>query len=134
MKCTHTNKNGKTCNSKAMRDSEFCYYHNPNVTDEAKRISRRKGGLTNKPKSIHLEPLPLKTSDDVLVLLADTINKVRSGDMDIRIANTLGYLSMQLLKAMDNITIEKRISLLEDKLVNKEPQEYKVVIKDYLAD
>lgn len=117
-----------------MRDSEFCYYHNPNVTDEAKRISRRKGGLTNKPKSIHLEPLPLKTSDDVLVLLADTINKVRSGDMDIRIANTLGYLSMQLLKAMDNITIEKRISLLEDKLVNKEPQEYKVVIKDYLAD
>lgn len=44
---------------------------------------------------------PLKTVDDVTGLLADTINDLRSGSIDSRIANTVGYLATGMLKALD---------------------------------
>jgi hypothetical protein len=56
---------------------------------------------------------PLKTVDDVTKLLAETINGLRSGSIDSRIANTVGYLATGMLKALQQGDIEGRLRAME---------------------
>ena len=46
-------------------------------------------------------------------LLADSINQVRRGQLDPRIANATGYLAGILLKALEQGHTEQRLSHLE---------------------
>jgi len=55
----------------------------------------------------------LDTSRDVKTLLGDTINKVRRGELDPRIANTVGYLAAILIRAIDVTELEQRVAQLE---------------------
>jgi hypothetical protein len=55
----------------------------------------------------------MRSVDDVTTLLAETINRVRGGRVDPRVANTVGYLAMALLKALQQGAIESRLQALE---------------------
>jgi hypothetical protein len=59
---------------------------------------------------------PLQTAKDVSALLSDTINQVRKGQLDVRIANTTGYLGTVLLRALEQELLEKRVRKMEDLL------------------
>ncbi len=63
-----------------------------------------------------LAPLDLNDNRAVLLLLSDTINRVRAGSMDVRIANCLGFLSSKILEAREKISLEERLDELEDAL------------------
>jgi hypothetical protein len=56
---------------------------------------------------------PLGSSREVAELLSDTINQVRRGELDPRIANTVGYLAGTLLKALEQGPVEERLARLE---------------------
>lgn len=45
--------------------------------------------------------------------LADSINRLRRGQLDPRLANAMGYLASVLLKALENGRIEDRLARLE---------------------
>jgi len=64
-----------------------------------------------------LEPVTVEKVEDVVKLLADTINRVRSGELDIKIANCIGYLSGHLTKAMEISVLEQRIQAVERAIV-----------------
>jgi hypothetical protein len=49
----------------------------------------------------------------VTALLSDTINRVRKGDLDVRVANTVGYLAGVLLKSLEVGDLEDRLTQLE---------------------
>ena len=66
-----------------------------------------------------IPPIPLGGSSDVVNLLADTINKVRAGEMDLRVANCIGYLSGHLVKAFEIAEIERRIEVIERVVLKK---------------
>jgi hypothetical protein len=58
-----------------------------------------------------------------MLLLADTINKVRSGKMDTKIANCIVYLSGHMVKIFEVkifeiSNIEKRLDKLEEMVLN----------------
>ena len=55
----------------------------------------------------------LKTAEDVRGMLEDTINKVRTGQLDAKIGNNIGYLASQLLKAIEIGDIESRLDAIE---------------------
>ena len=114
MKCNHTKENGETCEAYAVKDSEFCYFHNPDIDDEEKREAQSNGGKT---KALTLkEPLPelaLATPDHAVLLIADTISRVRAGTLDIRTANCLGFLSDKLLKAFEVSQLNDRVEVIE---------------------
>ena len=55
---------------------------------------------------------PLGTATDVSALLADSINRLRRGQLDLRVANGIGYLAGILLKALDQ-RLEERVAHLE---------------------
>jgi hypothetical protein len=59
--------------------------------------------------------------EDVTNLLAETINGLRSGSIDPRIANTVGYLATGTLKALQQGDIEGRLRAMEAVLSTDKP-------------
>jgi hypothetical protein len=51
-------------------------------------------------------------------LLADSINRLRRGQLDPRVANSMGYLASVLLKALDQ-RLEDRLAHLEAVIYGK---------------
>ena len=114
MKCEFIKTDGVKCEAYAVKGSEFCYFHNPDISDEEKREAQSNGGKT---KALTLkEPLPelvLAEPADTVLLIADTISRVRAGKLDIRTANCLGFLSDKLLKAFEVSQLNSRVEIIE---------------------
>jgi hypothetical protein len=112
--CHHTRPDGRKCKASAMARSGLCFFHDPKRA--ADRLeAQRAGGLRNRAVSLPLDTpdCNLKDAADVIALLGTTINQVRRGQIDPRIANTIGYLSATLLKAHELGSLEQRVSDLE---------------------
>ena len=58
--------------------------------------------------------LEIKGAEEVVRLLSVTINQVRKGEIDPRIANAVGYLSGIILKAKEQGDIEERLKQIEE--------------------
>ena len=56
---------------------------------------------------------------DVVKLLGATINQVRRGEIDPRVANAVGYLSNIVLSATDQRELENRLAELETLVKNR---------------
>jgi len=120
MKCIYIKEGGEQCNAFAMGSSQFCYLHNPDITDEEKRINQTKGGKSNIIRVNGSLPLiRAKTSQEVAELLEKTINEVRSGELDPRIANTIGYLAGHALKALEASNLDQRVEMVESILLQR---------------
>lgn len=102
------------CQARPMQGSEFCYLHNPSISEDEKRDARSRGGKENQiVLKTPLPPLKLTNAKDVIVLLQDTINGVRSGELDVRIANCLGFLTDKLLKAYEVAELNDKVDAME---------------------
>ena len=120
MKCTFTKENNKSCNANAMRTSKYCYLHNPEISEEEKFNVQSTGGKGNAIKVFEpLESMKIQEPSDVVLLLADTINRVRTGEIDLRVANCIGYLSGHITKALEIADLEKRIEVVERVVLNR---------------
>lgn len=120
MKCKQIKQDGKQCEAEATSGSDFCYWHNPENADNRIEASRS-GGKNNLIKIA--EPLPeiqVNEASDVVGLLQDTINRVRAGKLDIRVANCIGVLSGQLIKAIEMANTNQRISVIEKVVLRQE--------------
>lgn len=109
-----------TCQANAMTGSNYCYLHNPDISDEEKRLAQVKGGeartLTLKEA---LPLLPLDTPNDAVLLIADTIKRVRAGELDIKTANCIGFLSDKLLKAFEVARLNDKVEYIERVILEK---------------
>jgi len=56
---------------------------------------------------------PLGNTNDVATLLGDSINRLRRGELDPRVANAMGYLASVLLRALEQGPMEERMAKLE---------------------
>ena len=120
MQCHATTKTGKRCEGFTLSGSNFCFAHDPNHEEERNQ-ARKKGGRVGKAKTLpENEPdLSLAVPTDVEALLADTINRTRRGELDAKTANTIGYLSGQLLKAFEYGKLAEEITLLKQRVENR---------------
>ena len=50
---------------------------------------------------------------DISALLGDSINRLRRGELDPKVANAVGYLSSVLLRALEQGPVEERLARLE---------------------
>jgi hypothetical protein len=96
-----------------MSDSDFCFTHNPEMGEE-RALANQRGGQVGKANPTEpLRPIELSQPKDVVVLLQDTIRGVRAGEIDLKVANSVGYLSGHLLKAHEVAQLQARIEFLE---------------------
>lgn len=121
--CTATLDGGNQCGAYALTDKDFCFSHDPESKD-AKQEATRRGGLVKQIKITHsLALVEVDTPKDVVTLLATTINEVRAGTLDPRIANTIGYLSGHLIRAFEvadmNTKLDEIRAVIQDRLPNR---------------
>ena len=120
MRCSFIKPDGTQCNANAMSDSTFCYTHNPDISDEEKREAKQRGGQARALTIANpLPALPITEPNDAVLLIVDTINRVRSGELDIKTANCLGFLTDKLLKAFEVSKLNDRVEIIERVLLGK---------------
>lgn len=113
-RCTHTKSDGVRCKANSLKQSKYCFFHDPQ--NNAKRsAAQKKGGCKGSRKILPINSpiLPLQTAQDVVTLLGGTISQVSRGELDTRIANTVGYLCGVLLRAREQGDLESRLEILE---------------------
>ncbi|MBI5414465.1 hypothetical protein HZA38_03030 [Candidatus Peregrinibacteria bacterium] len=112
--CQHVKKNGSECEAFPMHGEEYCFLHNPAIPDSQKKEIQTKGGKNSRITILEaLTPMVLKEPDHVLGLLEDTVNRVRDGTMDVKIANCIGFLSGHILKSFEISDLKRKVDLLE---------------------
>ena len=118
-KCRFQKKNGAKCNADTQAGKEVCVFHDPAKVEDGRR-ARRTGGI-NRSRAAAVLPAatpdhPLGTTKDVSDLLAESINQLRRGQLDPRVANAVGYLTSVLLRALEQGPLEERMAKLETTL------------------
>jgi hypothetical protein len=105
---------GTRCRANTIAGSEFCFFHDPAKARE-REDAQRAGGSMGKAKVLppDTQDVPLASTADAVRFLGQTINQVRRGEIDPRVANTIGYLSATLLRALEQGDIERRLAELE---------------------
>jgi hypothetical protein len=107
--CQHVKSDGSKCQAPRLAGSDFCFFHDPEKSAE-REAAQRAGGLRNK-MAVLPSTVPdarLQDTQDVVTLLSETINQVRRGQLDPKVANAVGYLGGLLMKAIHEAEIEKR--------------------------
>jgi hypothetical protein len=112
--CKAAKPDGSGCQAAALPESEFCFFHDPTKADE-RRAAQSRGGSQNKLKTLAdtLPDVKIADCEDVVEILSETINQVRKGQIDPRVANAVGYLATVLIKAAEQGDLERRISEVE---------------------
>lgn len=117
-RCKFIKTDEKQCEAWAMTDSDFCFTHNPD-TKEEKQLAVTKGGKSPKRNYNPLEPIEIESTKDVVELISQTINEVRLGEINIRVANCIGFLSGHLIKALEVANLEERVAKVERLILEK---------------
>ena len=112
--CTAKKSDGTDCHAAALPGLPFCFFHSPKHVAQ-RRDAQSRGGLANRMATLPADVPDVKVEHgkDVVELLCQTINQVRRGEIDPRIANTVGYLSNIVLAATTQRDLETRITELE---------------------
>ena len=115
-KCQFRKENGNPCRADAQSGKTLCIFHDPAKSSQVAR-ARRAGGISRSQRAVVLPPetsdSSLRSIQDVAALLSESINQVRKGQLDPRVANAVGYLSGILLKALEQGRTEERLNHLE---------------------
>lgn len=113
--CEAVTPDGSPCQAAALPQSAFCYFH-----DESKAAERReaqaRGGRQNRAKTLDPTAPDVKIAccGDLAPLLSRTINQVLKGQLDPRVANTVGYLVSIEMRVFEVRDLEARIDRLEE--------------------
>ncbi len=87
---------------------------------EEKKNAQSRGGENKQLRiAAPLPQLEISKASDVALLLTDTIQRVRAGEMDARIANCLGVLSGHLLRAFETSELRNRMETIERLIVER---------------
>jgi hypothetical protein len=116
IKCISRKKGGSKCGADAQTGKSLCVFHDPEKSETVRR-ARRAGGIA---RTRGAAILPSNTSDhslrntgEVSEFLAESINQLRRGQLDPRVANGIGYLTSVLLRALELGPLEARVARLE---------------------
>ena len=119
-KCKSRKKDGKRCGADAQSGKTLCIFHDPRRAADGRR-ARRMGGISRSRTAAVLPPdaldNPLRNTQDVSTLLAESINQIRRGELDPRVANSVGHLASILLGALQQGPLEERLARLEAALL-----------------
>ena len=112
VQCLHEG-NGKKGQAYAIKDSEYCFFHNPGSAKK-RAEARKKGGFNRRVlKSKQHEYHSIKTVNDLNAILESAINEACSLESSQSQLRVLGYLCQIALKGQELGNLEERLNALE---------------------
>jgi len=110
--CQAITRKGTQCHNVAMPGTVLCFFHTPGAASAAGKMGgenrRRLPLVLRGAGTVHLE-----SAEEVRLLLADTINRLRRGEIDTRTANAIGFLANIARPVIDAVEFERRLKALE---------------------
>src|SRR5579872_6571128 len=102
--CAHLRPDGTACRARPQHGSDYCSFHDP-ATAAKRHECRRQGGIERTRSRAVLPPgvakIRIRGTADVVKLASQTIQQVRCGQLEVRIANSIAQLAGVVLKAME---------------------------------
>lgn len=134
-RCNHVKADGNQCQARPLCGSKKCFFHETAKAHERLAAQQAGGKANRKPVACDLPDRTLHSPQDLIELLADTVNLVRRGELEPRIANAVGYLSSTLLRAIDQAQTETRLKALMRAVVfSPQPRPHEdITSMDHLA-
>ncbi len=135
MKCKHIKDDGSPCKGFAVKDSNYCWAHTPDINNKEKQYSRYRGGVNRHSRAKTAIPkIVLNTMRDIPAFLVCTIDRMNSGAIDVRLGTAIGYLSNVLMKSYELSDLERRVENVEnyikENLKGELSDDYKVAEKE----
>lgn len=127
--CTHIKPNKEKCRGYAVSGSKYCFAHDPAQASKRK-AAQRKGGEAGRVATLPESSLSVRNMSEVLELMELTINDVRAGRLDVKVANAIGYLANVSVKVIQQTDIEARLEALESVL---EPERAAIIQRRRVA-
>jgi hypothetical protein len=121
--CKARKPDGHVCQAKARIGSDFCFFHDPELSDARRQAQCRGGHKQTRIRVIPSHTPDFHFSDSVRIkeLLEYAANQLVQGELDPKSAYVLGYLADCALRAHKLITLEQRIDEVE-KLIHSEKE------------
>lgn len=117
-RCIGTTATDTPCQAEARRDSDYCFFHDPE-SKQARRQAQSRGG-SKKPTLRPLSPPPsdfsLAGPKDILKFVEYTANRIIHGELDPKTAYALGYLADCALRAYNGGPLAERLDRIEQLL------------------
>ena len=115
-KCNQLKRDGTPCRASARPGSTCCFFHDP-AAAEKRAAGRRAGGRSHCRRVADVgDELPTASVAHVTALLGKSINEVRQGLLDPKMANAIGYLASVLLRSLMSGDLEARLAALEARM------------------
>lgn len=115
-KCSYIKPDKNPCNAFSIRNSTYCFNHNP-LTKEAKALAVIKGGLNRRHYEAYGKPIKLETIKDAKILIAEIIKGIWRGKIPANEpANSMGFLLGRFIDVCEKETLENKIEELENRL------------------
>jgi hypothetical protein len=93
--CQKIKQDGTQCKTRPLTGSRFCFFHDPGKAPERKAAQQAGGRARSRRMAVLPEETPdypLATAMEGMALIGEVVNKVIRGDLDPKIATTIGYL------------------------------------------
>ena len=119
--CAATRANGAPCGGYAIGDGAYCFAHAPDQAVQ-RDAARRRGGQAGRVAVLPASDVQVRSLGDVVTLVEATINDVRTGRVDVRVANAVGYLANVAIRALEQADLEVRLEALESVLTPERQQ------------
>ena len=124
--CRATRKDGEPCRAEAQSGRPYCFFHDP-AKGEERHDSKVAGGKAGKLATLatvkpwrgvagEVDVLKAVTPVELVDLLCNTIDDVRTGAIDPKVANAVGYLAGVIVKIQEQEALVERLSAIEEAL------------------
>lgn len=98
--CCLVKENDTRCQAFAQKDSDYCFMHDPEKVEE-RALAVTKGGELSRKNVLDLEPIEIKSYEDAIVVLEETINLLRAGKVHPNFSNSIFLGCRTLLTALE---------------------------------
>jgi len=105
-----------------MHGAEYCYRHNPAISEDDKREASIAGGKATQVLA-DAEPITLRRVESIISLIESNINDVRTGKIDARVSNAVVQNITALLKVYELAIVDSRVRRLEQQAGIDTPDE-----------
>ena len=111
--CAAKRSDGQPCRAEATKDSQLCYWHDPDSRSRMLEASRKGGSR----RVVELPEADLLDPERTRAILAGVIEAALRGALDSATARTVGYLLQIEARIREGHELENRVAELESRFL-----------------
>src|SRR5260370_30432363 len=111
-RCSYISKIGASCHAHPDPGKKYGFFHDPEQKKKPAPARQQAAEIHSQESEIKtalppgLPVIPLQKASDAASLMAETINQLRGGEMDLDAARAIGYLTNLLLRSRKEAALQ----------------------------